>query len=81
VTAAAAAAARIAASSGGTPTPPGSAMSDQALNEYIRVPDKMVGLSKYWRAHCYFKCDRKNVNTFVSDIHILLKKIKYTKKV
>lgn len=46
--AAVAAAARIGAGNP-APPPPGAppGMQDSAINEYIRVPDKMVGLSKY----------------------------------
>ncbi|CAK1543559.1 unnamed protein product [Leptosia nina] len=44
--AAAAAAARLAANSASPPAPTGppNMMNDQAINDYIRVPDKMVGL-------------------------------------
>ncbi|XP_045512518.1 far upstream element-binding protein 1 isoform X2 [Pieris brassicae] len=44
--AAAAAAARLAANSASPPAPSGppNMMNDQAINDYIRVPDKMVGL-------------------------------------
>lgn len=46
--AAAAAAARLAANSASPPAPSGppNMMNDQAINDYIRVPDKMVGLSE-----------------------------------